>query len=660
MPSGSAQAVAATAADSGPPSSRRATSSRRKLWPLVIAMVVVLGALVVYVVRARQPQRLTEKDSILVTDFVNSTGETVFDGTLRKAVIVDLEQSPFLNVVPDQKLHETLQLMGRKPDDRITTEIGRDICERDGITAMLTGSINSIGNDFVISLDAINAASGDSLGHEQAQASRKEDVLNAVGKATSGMRQRLGESLASRQKFNKPLEEATTSSLDALKAFSLGDEKHNGLNEDLAALPFYQRAIELEPNFALVYARLGTVYANLGQRRASERNLKEAFDRRTRASERERLYIESHYYGATGQIEQGVASWELYRQTYPRDPNSWDNLSNIYAFLFGQFDKALSYAQEDVRLDPNSAVGWANLAEKYRALNRFDEAKAAIQSASQHNVKGWILPAELLAIDEAQGQTSEDEELRKQMRTSPEGEFQLAVWDAAIAGAHGRFRRVRELSQQIEDEGRRLDLQESASDTLARLAIFLALSDDRKGAQQLAGEALNLGPAFTTQMNAAVVYAQTGNAGQAELLAEQTALSRPQDTIVQSVLLPVIQATLDLNRGKSDHALEVLRPAAAYDTAFSVVRYLRGTAYLQSGKAQEAAHEFQRVRDLHSLRPEDPIISLALVDQARAYRVMGDVTKSRTAYQDFFALWKDADPDIPILKQAKAEYAKLQ
>jgi tetratricopeptide (TPR) repeat protein/tRNA A-37 threonylcarbamoyl transferase component Bud32 len=636
------------------------TFGRHRFWPYVVAAVLLVGAIVAYFLYTRQARRLTEKDSILVTDFANSTGDAVFDGTLRKALIVDLEQSPFINVVPDQKLRDTLQLMGRKADDRITSDIGREICEREGIKAMLTGSISNLGNDFVISLDAVNGATGDSLGREQAQASRKEDVLKTLGKAASAMRERLGESLASVQKFDKPLEEATTSSLDALKAFSLGEEKHIGLNEDLAAVPFYRRALEIDPNFALAYARLGTTYNNLGQTQLGQECLKQAFDRRTRASERERMYIESHYYGSTGQVEKGVAAWELYRQTYPRDANSWDNLSNIYAFLFGQFDKALSYAQEDVRLDPNSAIGWANVAQKYRALNRFDEAKAAIQSATQHNLKSWILPGELLQINEAQGQTTGNEELREQMRASPEGEFRLSVWDANIAGVHGRRSQVRELCHHVQDESRRLSLQDSASDTLAQFATILALWEERRSARELADDSLKLSAGFSSQLDAAIAYAQAGDDTRAQSLAQEVARTRSQDTIVQSVFVPLVQAIVALNHAKSDHALELLRPAAAYDNGFSIVRYIRGNAYLKSGKAQDAAHEFQRIRDLHSLRPEDPIISLALLGQARAYRLMSDTTKSRTAYQDFFALWKDADPDIPILKQAKAEYAKVQ
>jgi serine/threonine protein kinase/tetratricopeptide (TPR) repeat protein len=322
-----------------------AAMMQRKTWlGVVIAASAALAVLLGLLLYGRHTRVFTEKDAILVTDFVNSTGDAVFDGTLRRALIVDLEQSPFLNVVPDQKLRETLQLMGRAPEERISTAVGREICQRNGIKAMLTGSISGLGGEYLISLDAVNAANGESLGQEQAQASRKEDVLNVLGKAAADMRQKLGESLASVQKFDKPLEEATTPSLEALKAFSLGDELHNA-SEDLASLPFFQHAIELDPNFALAYARLGTAYGNLDQIERSEKFLKDAFDRRTRASERERLYIESHYYCDTGQFGKCIPTWELYRQIYPRDPAPWDNLCNTYAGAFGQYEKALSYCQ---------------------------------------------------------------------------------------------------------------------------------------------------------------------------------------------------------------------------------------------------------------------------------------------------------------------------
>jgi eukaryotic-like serine/threonine-protein kinase len=651
----SARAVSSFSGQSSTPS---ATSRKKRLYA-AIAGLAVLAALVGGLVYSGRSRALTEKDSILVTDFVNSTGDPVFDGTLRKALIVDLEQSPFLNVIPDQRLRETLQLMGRAPEERITTAVGREICLRNGIKAMLTGSVNSLGGEYVVSLEAVNVANGDSLADEQAQASRKEDVLNALGKVSAAMRRSLGESLASVQKFDKPLEEATTSSLEALKAFSLGDALHNA-NEDLASVPFFQHAVELDPNFSLAYARLGTAYGNLNQMEVSEKFLKEAFDRRTRASERERLYIESHYYCDTGQLEKCIPTWELYRQTYPRDAAPWDNLCNIYAAAFGQYEKALSYCQEEVHLEPSSAMSWANLSEKYRALNRFDEAKAAIETAIKQGQHSWILYAELIRLNAVQGQSNGDQEVRKRMEANPEGAFNLAIFDARLAATHGRLREAREALQKIEDLGVRLKLQDSTSVEIARAAIFIGLCEDPTAAAETAEHALRMSHADEPTLIAAEAYALARQESRAQGLANRVARGRPENMFIQVFDYPVVQATIAINHGNAERALELLRPAAGYAPTHSIQAYVRGTAYLRAGKAQQAVNEFQRIRDLHSFHPLDPMISLAVIGQARAYRLLDDATKARTFYQDFFALWKDADPNIPILKQAKAEYAKLQ
>jgi eukaryotic-like serine/threonine-protein kinase len=650
----------ATAASSPTTQAPEVPSRRRKRWLyLGIAGFGVLAVLVGLLLYSRRSRPLTERDLILVTDFVNSTGDAVFDGTLRKAVIVDLQQSPYLNVVPDQKLRDTLQLMGKAPEERITTAIGREMCLRNGIKAMLTGSVSSLGGEYVISLDAVSAVTGDSLGQEPARASRKEDVLNALDKATSAMRQKLGESLASVKKFDKPLEEATTSSLEALKAFSLGDQQHF-YGEDSAAVPFYQHAIELDPNFALAYARLGAAYGSLDKAELSDKFVKDAFDRRTRASERERLYIESWYYGSTGQFEKEIAAWEVYRQTYPRDWIPWEHLCDIYSFAFGQFEKSVSYCRENLRLDPGKAYAWAFLSEKYRALNRFDEAKAAIQSAIQRGLHSWDLPAELLMVNAAQGQMTGEEDLRKQMQASPEGALNLTFFDAGIAAAHGRLSRARMLLRESEDTAARLNRKETAANALSRFAIVSGLCDDRQGAEQIAGHALTLAqPNWGTTLNAAIAYAVTGQESRAQILAQGLVRDRPEHIGVQ-LYSSFVPAFIALNHAHPDRALEVLRPAGVYDAAWILLLYARGTSYLKFGKAQEAVQDFQHIRNLHSYHPDDPLISLAYVGQARGYRLLGDDTKARTAYQDFFALWKDADPDIPILKQAKAEYAKLQ
>ena len=313
-----------------------------------------------------------------------------------------------------------------------------------------------------------------------------------------------------------------------------------------------------------------------------------------------------------------------------------------------------------MRLDPSSANAWGNLAEKYRALNRYDEAKAAIESAIQRGQHSWVLPAELIRLNAAQGQTTGEEDLRRQIQASPEGAFHLTIFDAGIAAVHGRLQHAKELLQDTENSAARLNLKEPASDALAVLATFLGFCGDRHGAEQLASHTLTLAHPDTTKFDASNAYALAGQDNKAQLLAQEVAHSRPDNMLVQVFVPATVQALIALNHSNADRALELLRPAAAYEATYTLPLYVRATAYLKSSKGQEATHEFQRIRNLHSFRLDDPIISLALVGQARGYKLVGDTTKARIAYQDFFALWKDADPDIPILKEAKAEYAKLQ
>src|SRR4029077_10372238 len=360
---------------------------------LALLAAVIAGGAFLYIKRGRA---LTERDAILLTDFVNTTADPVWDVTLKKALAVDLEQSPYLNVFPEARVRQTLRFMGRPPDDRITTETGREISQRNGIKAMLMGTIANVGSQYVVTLEVMNAANGDSLGTAQATANNKEEVLNALHKADSQLRGKLGESLASIQKYDKMLSEATTSSLDALNSLTLGDSKH-AMGNELAALPDYQRAVELDPNFAMAYARLGTVYNNLGQTAQSEENRKRAFELRDRASEREKLYIMSHYYADSGQLDKGITALELYKQTYPRDSIPYNNVGNIYNML-GQYENALENSRKAVELEPDSISGYSNLAVAYAGLNRMDEAKAIALAGLKRSPKSGDMHSVLAGV----------------------------------------------------------------------------------------------------------------------------------------------------------------------------------------------------------------------------------------------------------------------
>jgi serine/threonine protein kinase/Tfp pilus assembly protein PilF len=657
--------VAATSSSSSIRSSsiQKPVAPARKLPPwLIPTLVVALVAAAIGFVFLKRGHALTEKDSILITDFVNTTADPVFDGTLKKALAVDLEQSPYLNVFPDQKIRQTLQFMGRSPGDRITTDIGREICQRDAIKALLNGSIDSVGGQYVITLEATNASSGDSLGRQQAQADRKEDVLNALHGAASKLRGQLGESLSMVQKYDMSLSQATTSSLDALKAFSLGDAKHS-MGDELGALPNYQHAIEIDPNFAMAYARLGTNYSNLGQSELSEQNRQKAFELRDRASEREKLYIMAHYYADSGQLDKGITAYELYRQTYPRDATPFSNLSGIYNDL-GQFDNALENAKRAVEIDPESVVGYANAARAYAGLNRVEEARATINTALQHKVSPTPFHLELAALDWAEGKDTDMEKELQSSSATPDGEFAVLEFRFDLACARGQVRQAQGFARRTEEALDRLHLQGRAN-MEAELASFDALVGDRAEADNGANEALRLSRILSVEGNVATTFAILRQDQKAFALADEIQRAYPNNTFVINVTVPMIRAIAALrpaNPAKADpaKAIDFLNTAALYARANAGVFYARGMAYEQAGHYVEAQQDLQKVLDMKSRNGPDLIFVIAQLELARVFQKQSDAAKARVAYQNVLADWKDADPAVPLLHEAKVEYAKLQ
>src|SRR5579864_5189669 len=563
-----------------------------------IVAVLVVGAAGAYFYLHRKPA-LTEKDSILVTDFTNTTGDAVFDGTLRKALEVDLEQSPFLNVVPDQKVAQTLKFMGRAPDTRVTNEVGREICQREGIRAMLTGSIANLGSQYVVTLDAVNSGSGDTLAEEQAQARSKEQVLAALDHAASQLRAKLGESLSSIQKFDKPLAEATTSSLEALKSYTLGEAQHDN-QEELAAIPFYKRAVDLDPNFAAAYAKLGTIYNNLGEAEQAEEYRKKAFELKDRASERERLYITAHYYEDSGQIDKGIQAYEVYKQTYPRDFIASGNLAVTYGQL-GQFDKALENARESLNLKPDGANGYINLAGTYITLNRLDEAKATMNAALARNLGGTLVHETLSAIALLQGDKTAQEKEDALARSSPQGQIDLTFRDWILAMSRGQVRQGRQLLKQGVEMAERQDLKEEAAAALGEQAVVEGEFGNRAEAVSTADATLALSHSPYLTLSAAQAFALAGQDSKAQALASEVAKNRPDDTLVQSVAVPNIQAIIELGHGNAAKAAQLLDPAVPYDRgAMAGVRYTRGTAYIRTGRAGDAVQEFEGVAKLRN------------------------------------------------------------
>src|ERR1022692_2469234 len=642
---------------------RRPPPPTRKLpiW-VVPALIVALVAAGIGFVFIKRGHALTEKDSILITDFVNTTADPVFDGTLKKALAVDLGQSPYLNVFPEQKIRQTLQFMGRSPGDRVTTDVGREICQRDGIKAMLNGGIDSVGGQYVVTLEATNVASGDSLGRQQAQADRKEDVLNALHSAATKLRGQLGESLSMVQKYDMSLSMATTSSLDALKALSLGDAKHS-MGDELAAVPNYRQAIEIDPNFAMAYARLGAVYNNLGQTELSEQNRQKAFELRDRASEREKLYIMSHYYGDSGQLDKGITALELYRQTYPRDAIPFSNLASIYNEL-GQFDNALESAKRAVEIDPDMVAGYGQVAQAYAGLNRVEEARATINAALQRKMSPAGFHVGLASLDWDEGKDADMEKELQSASATPDGELNVLGFRADLATARGQVRQARELAHQTEDAFDRLHLQGRASGE-AQLASFEALVGNHAEATSAAADALRLSRTLNVTGNVATTFAILRQDQKALSLADEIQRTHPNDTRAIHVTIPLIRAIsalLPANPAKPDpaKAIELLNTAALYARAEAGVFYARGLAYEQAGRYAEAQQDLQKVLDFKSHSGPDIVFVLAQLELGRLFQKQGDTPKARIAYQNFLAAWKDADPDVPLLHEAKAEYAKLQ
>ena len=633
--------------------------ARRPLWKILVsiaAIVLVIAAGALYF-RSLRVQAITEKDSILLADFVNTTGDAVFDGTLKKALAVDLQQSPFLNVVSDERARQTLALMGKSPDERITTGIGREIAQRTGAKALLTGSIAGLGSQYVVTLDAVNAATGDTLAEVQARADSKEQVLKALDQSSTQLREKLGESLASIKKFDKPLEEATTSSLGALKAFTLGDEKHSTGN-DLAAIPFYKQAVDLDPNFAMAYARLGTVYLNFGELETAEAYRKKAFELKDRASERERLYITAHYYADSGQLEKGNSAYELYKQTYPRDITPYINLGVTDAQL-GNFEKALEISLEAIRVDPDEERGYGGAAGSYSALNRLEEAKTVASQGLRLHPEFISLHDNLANVALAQNDLATMEKEESLGKAQPDLEWAAYQRHGDIAASHGQIRQAEELYEKARQVGERVQVKSSEAFAVGERAWVQALSGKRKEAIESAHATLKILADYNLKLFAGSTLALAGESKKALDLAGEVAKSRPDDVLVQSLFVPQVRAAAALSSGDAAKAIELLKPANAYDKANTQVLYIRGLACWKAGLGSEAAREFQKILALRGGAPSDPLMSFAHLGLGRAYALQGDSQKSRTAYQDFFALWKDAETDIPILKEAKAEYAKL-
>jgi len=637
-----------------------------KFWKVTFPVTLVLAALAAggYFYFHRTP-KLTEKDTIVLADFTNTTGDAVFDNTLRQGLTVQLEQSPFLSLVSDQRIQQTLRLMGQPADARLTPEIARQVCQRTSSAAVLDGSVAQIGAQYVLTVKAINCLSGDALASTQAQASDKSQVLEALGRSSSEIRKKLGESLSTVKKFDVPVEQVTTTSLDALQAYSLGKRANRG-GDYAAAVSLFQRAIRLDPNFAMAYASLGTSYSNVGETSLASENTKKAYELSDRVSEREKFYIESNYYRVvSGDLEKARQTTELWAQTYPRDETPPTNLAALYDNL-GQYDKALSESREALRLAPESDLSYSNLVSAYLSLNRLEEAQATAEEALKKNLDSinlrWALYPLAFLKNDAAGMAQQ----AAWFAAIPDTQGWAELLEADTAAYSGRLARARALSRQASARILHLEQKELAAGVEADAAVREALFGNVREARQRAAAALALSTGRDVQSVAAGALALAGDGVRASKLADDFAKRFPNDTIVQFNYLPILRAQLSLLRNDASKAIETLDVAIPYElgslTAAPIALYpvyVRGEAYLAAHRGSEAAAEFQKILDHRGIVLNEPIGALAHLQLGRAYALQGDTAKARAKYQDFLTLWKDADRDIPILQQAKGEYAHL-
>jgi serine/threonine protein kinase/tetratricopeptide (TPR) repeat protein len=648
------------------------------LFAATLLTVALISAALYY--RSHQTKPLTEKDTVVLADFANSTGDPVFDDTLNQALSVALNQSPFLNVLSENKVAATLKLMSRPAGSKLTPEVARELCQRAGSKAYIAGSIASLGSQYVLGLQAVNCQSGDPLGQEQVSAASKEKVLDAVGDAASKLRGQLGESMATVKKFDVPLAEATTSSLEALKAYTLG-EKASREKGPAASLPYYQRALQIDPNFAMGYEQVGSAYSSLAEAGRAGEYFTKAFDLREHASEREKLVITGDYYSSvTGELEKAAQTYQEWIESYPRDFAAQVNLGIVYTAQ-GQYEKAAEQYREALRLAPDSVGTYEDLANSLLALQRFDEARQVIQEAQARKLEDFALHNALYALAflgaDSAGIAAQQQWFASQPDYENEG-LSLASGTEAFAGHLGK---ARELAKRSVESAIRADSKENGAISQESASLREAAFGNAAAARQAAAEALKLVPTSqAVEVEAALAFAMAGDGVRAESLAHDMNKRFPLDTQMQSLWLPAIRAQLALNRKNPADALNALQVAVApielgqiqfvANISCLYPTYIRGEAYLAAGQGSAAGAEFQKILDHSGMVWNCWTGALAHLGVARANALQAKTSqgadadaarvRALAAYKDFLTLWKDADPDIPILKQAKAEYAKLQ
>jgi eukaryotic-like serine/threonine-protein kinase len=634
---------------------------RTRRWILGGTAVIALAAVVGYLHFHRAP-KLTGKDTIVLAEFVNTTGDTIFDGTLRQGLAAQLEQSPYLNLLSDRKVAQTLTLMTQPPQTKLTAEVAREVCQRSGSTALLEGTIAQVGTRYLLTLKATDCANGDSLASAAVQASDKNHVLDALGKAAAEMREELGESLASVQKYDVPLQNVTTSSLDALQAYSLGQRALYALHDGFKAVSFYQRAVKLDPNFAMAYARLGVCYFNSRELTRASENLEKAYELRDRLSEPEKLYIEAHHADiVTGDVDEARKTYELWSEIYPRDIVPLNSLGVVCSWL-GLYDESLRAYQAALKLDPNEKTVNSNVVSSLTYLGRVAEAKATATRLLTHDPDDPVVHGLLYDIHFLENDTAGMQQDIAWHMSKPNWKDSAIRREAKTAAYSGHLAQSLDLTRRAIDAAETADRKEVAALYDADEAVHQALVGNMAPARQLTKEALALARDEDIDAAAALAFALIGDAGKSTQLVDQVSRQNPKYAPIQLGVLPEIRAATILSRDPRK-AIEVLAVATPYELGPEPLlypAYFRGYAYIATKQGPAAVAEFQKIVDHPGITLEDIVGALAHLGLARAYVATGDTSKAKAEYNNFLTLWKDADPDILTLKQAKAEYGKLQ
>ena len=641
-------------------------AEQTKQWGWIsVAVILLIAAAATFRFFWHRATVLSDKDTVVLADFANSTGDSVFDGTLRQGMAVQLEQSPFLSLISDQRIRHTLRLMGQPAEAQLTPDLAREVCERTGSAAVLEGSIASLGSQYVLGLRAKNCRTGEVLDEEQAQAVKKEDVLNALSQIASKFRTRVGESMSTIERHGTPLAEATTESLEALEAYSAAWKVHNSRG-GAAALPLFRRATEIDPNFAMAHASLGRMYADIDELDLSAESTSRAWQLRDRTSDREKFFITASYEAlVTGNLEKARQTCEAWARTYPRDALPHVMLSGYLNKVTAQYERAAAEARKAIELDPDFAVGYYNLAVNYAYVDRLGEAENTLRRAAGRGLEidEFAMLEYDIAFLSADQPGMEREAARARERS---GESWISNKEAFALAYSGRLQQARAMSRRAMEQAQQAAQRERAGLWNAGEALQEAFFGNAFEASKRAEAALELSRDREVEYGAAVALALAKYSSRSETLTNDLAKRFPEDTCVRFSYLPTLRAMLALNHGEHSRARDLLQTAVPYELGVRAnfgslyPVYVRGEAYLADNKGAEAAVEFQKILNHRGIVISDPIGALAHLQLGRAYALAGGMAKAKSAYQDFLTVWKDADPDIPILKQAKVEYAKLQ